>query len=282
VIFIQIIWIILGCFIDWIGILLLTAPIFIPVGGRAGHGSGVDGRAVLHEHADLVHSPPFGPAAFYLKGRHASPASRLSDIFRSIWPYMGLQIVALAGHRISAGSRYGCRARCRHKGGCKAADPFLATLFNRLIGSIYATLRSMPSSMSCECRRPRSNGRGAACRGLDSARDEACEILIAGGGTGGVAACAAAGASRAAGGVARGDDWLGGQMTAQGVSRPPTSMSTSKRSAARRVIPVARNDPRALSARCERGREPSRFQSGCMLGHAPRVRAARGRLACSS
>ncbi|HVQ42553.1 MAG TPA: TRAP transporter large permease subunit, partial [Vicinamibacterales bacterium] len=31
VILIQIVWIILGCFIDWIGILLLTAPIFVPV-----------------------------------------------------------------------------------------------------------------------------------------------------------------------------------------------------------------------------------------------------------
>ena len=36
VIMIQIIWIILGCFIDWIGILLLTAPIFVPVAVEAG------------------------------------------------------------------------------------------------------------------------------------------------------------------------------------------------------------------------------------------------------
>ena len=39
-------------------------------------------------------SPPFGPAAFYLKG--VAPAGiTLTDIFRSIWPYMGLQIIAL-------------------------------------------------------------------------------------------------------------------------------------------------------------------------------------------
>ena len=36
VIIIQIIWIILGCFIDWIGILLLTAPIFVPVASALG------------------------------------------------------------------------------------------------------------------------------------------------------------------------------------------------------------------------------------------------------
>src|SRR6185436_18269372 len=32
----MLIWIILGCFIDWIGILLLTAPIFVPVATALG------------------------------------------------------------------------------------------------------------------------------------------------------------------------------------------------------------------------------------------------------
>ena len=39
-------------------------------------------------------SPPFGPAAFYLKGV-TPPGITLTDIFRSIWPYMGLQVLAL-------------------------------------------------------------------------------------------------------------------------------------------------------------------------------------------
>ena len=39
-------------------------------------------------------SPPFGPAAFYLKG--VVPKSvTLNDIFASIWPYLILQLVAL-------------------------------------------------------------------------------------------------------------------------------------------------------------------------------------------
>ena len=38
--------------------------------------------------------PPFGPAAFYLKGV-TPPGITLGDIFRSIWPYMGLQVIAL-------------------------------------------------------------------------------------------------------------------------------------------------------------------------------------------
>ena len=39
-------------------------------------------------------SPPFGPAAFYLKGV-TPPGITLGDIFRSIWPYLGLQVIAL-------------------------------------------------------------------------------------------------------------------------------------------------------------------------------------------
>jgi len=39
-------------------------------------------------------SPPFGPAAFYLKGV-TPPGITLGDIFGSIWPYLGLQVIAL-------------------------------------------------------------------------------------------------------------------------------------------------------------------------------------------
>src|SRR5438552_17274730 len=51
-----------------------------------------------------------------------------------------------------------------------------------------------------------------------SARAEPCEILIAGGGTGGVAAALAAGRSGRRVALLEETDWLGGQMTAQGVS----------------------------------------------------------------
>jgi FAD-dependent oxidoreductase family protein len=53
---------------------------------------------------------------------------------------------------------------------------------------------------------------------LDSARDESCEILIAGGGTGGVAAALAAARAGRRVVLLEETDWLGGQMTAQGVS----------------------------------------------------------------
>jgi tripartite ATP-independent transporter DctM subunit len=91
---IQVVWIVLGCFIDWIGILLLTAPIFVPVAVKLGFDPVWLGVLFCMNMQISYISPPFGPAAFYLKG--VAPAGiTLSDIFRSIWPYLGLQVIAL-------------------------------------------------------------------------------------------------------------------------------------------------------------------------------------------
>jgi tripartite ATP-independent transporter DctM subunit len=94
VILIQIVWIILGCFIDWIGILLLTAPIFVPVVLALGFDPVWMGVLFCMNMQISYISPPFGPAAFYLKGV-TPPGITLGDIFGSIWPYMGLQAIAL-------------------------------------------------------------------------------------------------------------------------------------------------------------------------------------------
>ena len=40
-------------------------------------------------------SPPFGGANFYLKGV-APPEITMTDINRSVWPFMGLQAIAVA------------------------------------------------------------------------------------------------------------------------------------------------------------------------------------------
>ena len=54
--------------------------------------------------------------------------------------------------------------------------------------------------------------------GVANATDESCEILIAGGGTGGVAAALAAARAGRRVVLLEETDWLGGQMTAQGIS----------------------------------------------------------------
>jgi tripartite ATP-independent transporter DctM subunit len=94
IIIIQLIWIVLGCFIDWIGILLLTAPIFVPVASALGFDLVWLGVLFCMNMQISYISPPFGPAAFYLKGVVSKDIS-LNDIFTSIWPYLLLQFVAL-------------------------------------------------------------------------------------------------------------------------------------------------------------------------------------------
>lgn len=90
----QLIWIVLGCFIDWIGILLLTAPIFVPVAGALGFDLVWLGVLFCMNMQISYISPPFGPAAFYLKGVTPKDIT-LTEIFHSIWPYLGLQFLGL-------------------------------------------------------------------------------------------------------------------------------------------------------------------------------------------
>jgi tripartite ATP-independent transporter DctM subunit len=90
----MIIWFILGCMIDWIGILLLTAPIFVPIIESLGFNSIWFGVLFCMNMQISYVSPPFGPAAFYLKGV-TPPDITIGDIFHSIWPFMALQVVAL-------------------------------------------------------------------------------------------------------------------------------------------------------------------------------------------
>ncbi len=90
----QAIWIVLGCLIDWIGILLLTAPIFVPIIEGFGFNTVWFGVLFCMNMQISYLSPPFGPAVFYLKGV-TPPDITIGDIFHSIWPFMALQIVAL-------------------------------------------------------------------------------------------------------------------------------------------------------------------------------------------
>jgi tripartite ATP-independent transporter DctM subunit len=90
----QAIWIILGCFIDWIGILFLTAPIFVPIAEKLGFDLVWLGVLFCLNMQISYISPPFGPAAFYLKGV-TPPGITLAHIFGSVWPYLILQIIVL-------------------------------------------------------------------------------------------------------------------------------------------------------------------------------------------
>ncbi len=87
--------IVLGMFMDWVGILLLTMPIFVPIIEQLGYDAVWFGILFCMNMQISYLSPPFGPAAFYLKGV-APPEISLQDIYRALWPFMLMQMVAIA------------------------------------------------------------------------------------------------------------------------------------------------------------------------------------------
>jgi tripartite ATP-independent transporter DctM subunit len=90
----MVIFVILGMFMDWFSIMLLTMPIFAPTVTALGYD--LIWFGVLFNITMQVGylSPPFGQAAFYLKSV-APPEISLNHIFVSMLPFIGLQIVGL-------------------------------------------------------------------------------------------------------------------------------------------------------------------------------------------
>jgi len=98
----------MGAFMDWVGIVLLIIPVFLPI-VRAMPIEEIGLIGQLDPHYVAVWfgvlfcmnmqvsflSPPFGPAAFYLKSV-APPHISLTDIFRGFLPFIGVQLLALA------------------------------------------------------------------------------------------------------------------------------------------------------------------------------------------
>lgn len=85
----------LGCFIDWIGIVLLTMPIFVPVVKDLGYDPVWFGILFTMNMQVSYLTPPFGPAAFYLKAVAPDDIS-LADIFKGVGPFIGLQVIGLS------------------------------------------------------------------------------------------------------------------------------------------------------------------------------------------
>jgi len=85
---------VLGMFLDWVGVALLTMPIFVPII------IGLDMDPIwfgvvfcLNMQVAFL-SPPFGPAAFYLKSV-APKEITLGEIFAALLPFIALQITVL-------------------------------------------------------------------------------------------------------------------------------------------------------------------------------------------
>lgn len=104
----MVVFLIMGMFMDWVGIVLLIMPVFLPIVVRLpaeeiGFLGSVDARYIpiwfgvvftMNMQVSFL-SPPFGPAAFYLKSV-APPEISLTDIFKGFLPFIALQLCALS------------------------------------------------------------------------------------------------------------------------------------------------------------------------------------------
>ena len=98
----------MGAFMDWVGIVLLIIPVFLPIvrampveeigfiGQLAPQHVAVWFGVLFCMNMQVSFlSPPFGGAAFYLKSV-APPHISLTDIFKGFLPFIGLQLLALS------------------------------------------------------------------------------------------------------------------------------------------------------------------------------------------
>jgi len=90
----QLMLVFLGCFIDWVGIVMLTVPIFGVIIRKLGFDPVWFGVLFAVNLQISFLSPPFGYALFYLKGV-APPEVSTTDIWKAAAPFIVLQIVGL-------------------------------------------------------------------------------------------------------------------------------------------------------------------------------------------
>ena len=104
----MLIFLFLGALLDWIGIVLLVMPVFLPIVlGMNPEDIGLLGTLspsqvsiwfgilfCINMQVSFL-SPPFGPAAFYLKSVAPQNIS-LADIFKGFLPFIGIQLLVLA------------------------------------------------------------------------------------------------------------------------------------------------------------------------------------------
>ncbi len=84
----------LGMFIDWVGILLIMTPIFVPILKIYGFNPLWTGMLIMVVLQTSFLTPPFAYSLFYIRGI-APKGVTLGHIYRGVIPFVALQIVAL-------------------------------------------------------------------------------------------------------------------------------------------------------------------------------------------
>lgn len=85
----------LGALIDWIGIVFITFPIFLPIVKQLGFDPLWFTICVSVNLQNSFLTPPFGYALFYLKGV-APPGVTTMDVYKGIVPFIILMLIGLA------------------------------------------------------------------------------------------------------------------------------------------------------------------------------------------
>jgi len=91
----QVILLILGTFMDVVAMMLITLPLYMPVISALGFDPVWFSVIMLLnvEMADVT--PPFGLGLFVMKGV-APPSTTMGDIYRSVLPFLGCDLIAMA------------------------------------------------------------------------------------------------------------------------------------------------------------------------------------------
>ena len=91
----QIVFLILGCFLDPTGIIMITLPLFGPIVTSLGFDLVWFGVLFVVNMEMAYLTPPFGFNLFYMRGV-APKDITMADIYRSVTPFVILQAVGLA------------------------------------------------------------------------------------------------------------------------------------------------------------------------------------------
>ena len=90
----QVSYMIMGCFMDEITILFITIPIYMPILVGFGYDPVWFGVLFIVNMQMAYLTPPFGLTLFYMRGI-APPGVTLMDIYRSVIPFVGIQLIVL-------------------------------------------------------------------------------------------------------------------------------------------------------------------------------------------
>jgi len=94
IIIMQIIVLILGCFLDTVGIMMITLPIYVPIIQVLGYDLVWFGAILLLNLEMAIVTPPYGTALFTLKG--VAPHVPMGEIYKSGFPFLGMNAIVMA------------------------------------------------------------------------------------------------------------------------------------------------------------------------------------------